>query len=336
MGRAQELLDDLLDVEVNTLVSERIRVDKMPPLPFALLDIIAMFSQALLEVGVDLDAYLAPSRAECGARILAHARARAARGPREAAPPWDKDYIAAVRESFREVHGKEAPSREALLAGEFDGALFDCLPDLWPAFPAVPLVSRPEGGAPAFVMTGVTNGWDTFERLRIAAMTAAPLLVGESASLIVRIVGATNRLKFVVQRLEQRGDPPQKRRGWFARRDRGPKVASLSEMIPRTREALMIGDLRHKHLPNLLDSRESRVVRKIWEIGGDHVLVQTTIQIDGDVVTRLSRRLLVEGELRAAVLDAHERSVSTGLASWRGLIDAATKLVDEVSGRERE
>jgi hypothetical protein len=54
MGRGHDIFEDLLDVEVNTLVTDRIRVDKMPALPFALLDVLAIYSQALLEVGVDL------------------------------------------------------------------------------------------------------------------------------------------------------------------------------------------------------------------------------------------------------------------------------------------
>lgn len=336
MGRGHDIFEDLLDVEVNTLVTDRIRVDKMPALPFALLDIIAIYSQALLEVGVDLDAYLRPTRAECWARILAHERARDARATDEAAPPWDKDYIEAARQTYRTVHDREAPSRAELLAGRFDEVLFNCLPDLWAAFPAVPRVARPDGGIPVHVMTGVTNGWDSFERLRIAAMTAAPSLAGERATLVVRIVGATNRLKFLVQKLEQRGDPPPAERRWFRRRRRpGPDVAAVAEMIPKTRDALLVGDLRHKRFPQLLHERESRVLRKIWELGDDHVLVQTSVQLDGDVVTRISRHLLAETEAPRELLDAHQRGVDVGIKNWRALVDAAIELVDRAFGKDR-
>ena len=79
------------------------------------------------------------------------------------------------------------------------------------------------------------------------------------------------------------------------------------------------------------------MVRKIWEVGTELVLVQTAVQIDGDVVTRISETLLSEEmkEVHALVLKAHHENVATGLRHWRALVEVALELVTKVFARRR-
>jgi hypothetical protein len=61
------------------------------------------------------------------------------------------------------------------------------------------------------------------------------------------------------------------------------------------------------------------VLRKAWELMLDEVLMQTTIQIDGDVVTRIRRGLGADGD-GATVMKLHQKAVSTSTAFWEQLV----------------
>ncbi len=342
MSDPHEIFADLLNVEVNTIVKPSMTAEKMPSLPFALLDIIGEFASVLAKAGIDLRPYLRPSREECWARICKHALQRDEGA--ECASDDDearRDHVEEARSTYRAISGREAPSRASLLESpQFNAALFNTLPDLWPAFMGEHAVDGRPGDTPApFAMTCVDNGWDTFERLRIAALTAQPHLGHRHQVLIARIAGACSRLKYIIQGLEQRSKRPRKDlRGWLqTRKERGPTYASLAALIPKTRNGLLNGELRHKRIPHLLRTEELAVVRKIWEVGTELVLVQTAVQIDGDVVTRISETLLSEEmtEVHALVLKAHHENVATGLSHWRALVEVALELVTKVFARRR-
>jgi len=337
MSEPQEIFADLLNVEVNTIVKQSMTAEKMPSMPFALLDIIAEFGDVLASAGIDLRPYLQPSREACWARILA----RSKRGDRADSDDDEaqRDHIDEARATYRAVSGRDAPG-DASLAGAagYDAALFNCLPDLWPAFTGAYAVDGAPADAPhPIAMTRVNNGWDTFERLRIAALIARPHLGDHHQILIARIAGSCSRLKYIIQGLEQRcRRPRQNLRAWLRlRRERGPAYATLGALIPKTRNDLLNGELRHKRIPHLLRAEELATVRKIWEVGVELVLVQTAVQIDGDVVTRISETLLSAemAEVHGLVLKAHHENVATGLTHWRALVEVALELVTKVFRR---
>jgi len=337
MSEPHEIFADLLNVEVNTIVKQSMTAEKMPSLPFALLDIIAEFANVLASAGIDLRPYLQPSREECWARV----QARSKRKDRAQADDDEaqRDHIDEARATYRAVSGHDAPS-DASLAGAsgYDPALFNCLPDLWPAFTGANAVSEAPADSPRpFAMTRVNNGWDTFERLRIAALVAQPHLAARHQILIARIAGSCSRLKYIIQGLEQRcRRPRQNLRAWLrVRAERGPAYAPLEALLPKTRNDLLNGELRHKRIPHLLRTEDLATVRKIWEVGTELVLVQTAVQIDGDVVTRISETLLSTemAEIHALVLKAHHENVATGLTHWRALVEVALELVTKVFGR---
>jgi hypothetical protein len=68
-------------------------------------------------------------------------------------------------------------------------------------------------------------------------------------------------------------------------------------------------------------------VRKIWDVGSESVLMQTVIQIDGDVITRIQEGL---PEIKQKIiLEVHERGVDTSIRHWQTLFG----IVKEIAGR---
>ncbi len=336
MQAANEIFSDLLNVEINTIVKHSMTAEKMPALHFALLDIFAEFSGVLANAGVDLEPFMSPSRAECWERIRRHTESDT---PLPHTYDEGRDHIDEARTAYTTLSGKEAPSRRSLIASpNFNPTLFNFLSDLWPAFtPYYIGEPRPAPLTNPFAMTRVTNGWDSFERLRIAALLAQPHLDKHHQVLLSRIIGSCSRLKYIVQGLEQRCERPtvdQARRGWLFRKKANTNSATIEELIPKSRNSLLNGELRHRQIPRLLRTDEFGVVRKIWEVGTELVLVQTSVQLDGDVVTRISETLLSKemAETHRIILAAHQENIATGLCHWRALVDVALKLVKDVIG----
>ncbi|MBN2429805.1 MAG: hypothetical protein JXK94_15830 [Deltaproteobacteria bacterium] len=67
-------------------------------------------------------------------------------------------------------------------------------------------------------------------------------------------------------------------------------------------------------------------VRKIWDMGVENVYMQTMIQLDGDVITRIQSGL--PSETREAMLKVHEMGIDISLRYWKGLFE----IVKEVAG----
>ena len=67
-------------------------------------------------------------------------------------------------------------------------------------------------------------------------------------------------------------------------------------------------------------------IRKIWDVGVEKVIMQTVVQIDGDVITRIQAGL--DDAVRERLLEIHNRGVDTGLTHWKSLLD----VVKEIAG----
>ena len=70
--------------------------------------------------------------------------------------------------------------------------------------------------------------------------------------------------------------------------------------------------------PFPLTADELVLIRKIWEIGVEEIALQTVIQMDGDIVTRVHPRFATQ---QYEVLHRiHNQSVSVSLSMWKELI----------------
>ncbi len=70
-------------------------------------------------------------------------------------------------------------------------------------------------------------------------------------------------------------------------------------------------------------------IRKIWEIGAERVLIQTVIQVEGDVITRISPD--IQSSDRQHLLPIHQDGVKTAMQTWAALIGIAESLIVAVA-----
>jgi hypothetical protein len=124
----------------------------------------------------------------------------------------------------------------------------------------------------------------------------------------------TKRLKEVAEQLQKEASEKHK-----PILERIRTNCDLLEQI-RAKDALEIGD--------------RLAIRKMWEIGTEHVVIQTCISLGGDVTTRISSDLVMrDAEIRDMLLNAHRESTSISVAHWKSLLDAITAIADQKGGK---
>lgn len=74
-----------------------------------------------------------------------------------------------------------------------------------------------------------------------------------------------------------------------------------------------------------LTTEQVVLLRKIWEIGTETVVMQTVVQIDGDVVTRIQQGR--QGTENQQLHAAHRQSVEVSFRHWQFLVDALGRMV---------
>jgi hypothetical protein len=85
-------------------------------------------------------------------------------------------------------------------------------------------------------------------------------------------------------------------------------------------------------LSPLMEQSELVMVRKIWEVGTEVIAMQTTIQVDGDVITRLNPNYL-DVKNYEKLSDYHKDGVKMALAYWGSLVGIARALLDRLTGK---
>jgi hypothetical protein len=79
-----------------------------------------------------------------------------------------------------------------------------------------------------------------------------------------------------------------------------------------------------------LDARDLAILRKAWEIGVDEVIMQTTIALDGDVVTRVDSRFCDDAS--KPLYGLHDEGVSAAMRTWKDVVGAAIDLMRKLFG----
>jgi len=130
------------------------------------------------------------------------------------------------------------------------------------------------------------------------------VLSSETKVVIDRIRRNCGRIERVFASLKQRGYQAEEWKGKMTRDDLKDSV-KLASM---------------KLLPN-----EITIVRKIWEVGVERVLMQSVIQIDGDVFTRIRQGR--ETSEDRVLHELHGAAVNTSLAHWQFLVKALTNFL---------
>jgi hypothetical protein len=74
-----------------------------------------------------------------------------------------------------------------------------------------------------------------------------------------------------------------------------------------------------------LTSDEVVTVRKVWEIGVETVVMQTVVQLDGDIITRVQRGW--EAGANKSVHDLHQEAVGNALRHWQFLAQTVAQFL---------
>jgi len=99
--------------------------------------------------------------------------------------------------------------------------------------------------------------------------------------------------------------------------DAGGAAPALSRKSTATRDLVLSAD-------------DQLIVRKVWEVGTETIVMQTVAQLDGDVVTRVQ-------QARAGVADEpiqtiHREAVANALKHWQFLVETLVTLTTKAAG----
>lgn len=81
------------------------------------------------------------------------------------------------------------------------------------------------------------------------------------------------------------------------------------------------------------------LVHKAWDVGTEMVIMQTSLQVDGDLITRLSPSMMSNDPDRFGPVDpafislVHNNALATATAQWRSLFDLAAELIGNLGRR---
>jgi hypothetical protein len=179
----------------------------------------------------------------------------------------------------------------------------------WPRLPA------PDPNAIRVPMPSPLTFGLTFERLGEIARQ-----LGERPS-DVPVPGVTGADRFVLHRIER-------------------NCTALSALLMRhpgyADREVSVGDaeIDADSFAPPMTTRDLLIVRKIWEVGTEEIVAQTVVTLDGDVTSRLGRRLTdaagITGEARTLVMALHDRSLDTAMGNWHALARAAASVVSGI------
>ena len=126
----------------------------------------------------------------------------------------------------------------------------------------------------------------------------------------------------ILERLEFQSFEPAKRQEISGVADELGKERKPGWAFGMTRRGINAKEPTHREngIPDIeLTSREWIMIRKVWEISIEQIAMQTVIQLDGDVVTRLCRSHATEKH--AHLWKAHMDSTQVAMQSWRFLVE---------------
>jgi hypothetical protein len=174
----------------------------------------------------------------------------------------------------------------------------------------------------------LTNGPKTFEALAWAALAAkrqlgempaqpasndvAMLAAATDRALMQRILTNCRQLRQVTLLLTQQFPAP-------------PAGVSLFDGTVEQTTAVMF---KHPRPALTIETDVLMLIRKAWDIGVETVLFQTAMQVDGDVLLRVTPGL--EVDRRAFFSELHRSTVETGIRQWQSLFQLAAGLLSGV------
>lgn len=84
-----------------------------------------------------------------------------------------------------------------------------------------------------------------------------------------------------------------------------------------------------------LDFHDKQELRKLWELKDGYIYAQNVVQLDGDVITRVNRRLNRDpqaGQMVPELLEFHRKNVEVAISNWQFIVDTIIQLGKAVGG----
>lgn len=298
-GQFKDIVKDLFNIEVNTILRDNISAQKMPNPRHALVDIGKEYFESLRKM--------------------------------------EQSYRAFLRES----------GLEQIESGEVE---FDVMRQEWGFYTqdeidsgiprdnrvrlvVQPLVRDQLGG---FAALDVMRMWaDRF----LDDPQSERYLTNTQISILPRIKDNADMLKGMLSTICRR-DSKLKEKGLAKELEKIPRakltpntVVELSQQLDLERTLVLTNQYTRSEIVNdesipplpVKDS-ELVLVRKVWELGTEVIAMQTIIQVDGDVITRLNPSFMDEKKY-PDLKTHHNDGVAIALKYWGDLITIAKELV---------
>lgn len=339
-GRVKGLVDDLTSLEINTIRRADLTGESMPDARHALFDIATHYNTALN------DLLAGDAREVAGAQIRDDGVERRSvvqvRFTKKAYRGGDAIVIAV---SIRDPNG--TPRAGAPLR-----AMIRSAPAVEPTGAAVGARVRMKAGSkdPAtLVEARADNHGSAFLLLSVPETARAGACVEiEAAGITVAIEIPLTKVRGDVATfhyLNRRANEAPDRSHWLVRRIElnTIRLASILQAIPapdggagcdtndHSRRCLN-GAVEDQPKPDALrlNATELVRVRKIWELGCEQIVMQTLVQLDGDVVTRISGD--IESADHTLIHALHADGVRVATQSWQFLVETLVGFTKSLVG----
>jgi len=329
--RVRSIGENLLTLEVNTVISTDLSAQKMPEVPLALHSLVQIYGDYLANCGFAVTADLLTSSSE--------------------------------RVNGEETAGTNDGARKLLQRLQSWHPLARCWTDAEAKadLPGIPdsMIDRSEP-APE-----LTNGAETFEALQWAAWAAVQTVRALQAStaprrrlpgaadadILSRIYANCRQLKEAALRLEQQnpgagaaprwlgiriawpgqktGQPGSKERiRLLVRRDvTDPDAKTRPRLFGATIEETAKALFTHPRPIFAVDPDVTMLIRKAWDLGVERVCLQTVLQVDGDLTQIVTP--LDDGQ-KDFLTELHKQAAKDAVAQWRSFFDVVQQLAGTV------
>ncbi len=87
-------------------------------------------------------------------------------------------------------------------------------------------------------------------------------------------------------------------------------------------------DFHNNGLKLTFKTNELSIIRKAWELGTQEIAMQTVIQLDGDVVTRIQPEFM--RGINKDLFDIHNQGVATSIKYWKTLVSLIQDFIKTI------
>ena len=192
------------------------------------------------------------------------------------------------------------------------------------------------GGEYSFVeiMSVASSARDELEWRQMQAKTEKDRSKIEKVRLLIdRIVSKSSNLVglFKMRRKEYEAEITASKQGFDGEKINTSNFRELEEYPSHPASAGWNNDLSLQDINQEEDidltPEHITLIRKIWEIGMEQVLLQTTIQIDGDITSVIAKDFLrMPEKTKEMVMGVHNDSISSSTHIWKMLFETIGKL----------